>query len=122
MEDFKSCFRFYRDKLELPVRYGHEDSIYAEFKAEVLHIALFQRQFMAVALGTEKRPPQAEVQDGQVLILRVDDVDTAYASLQDKGVCFETQPLDRLDWNCRTAHFRDPDGNLWELNADLLSG
>ena len=50
--NFKPCFCFYRDKLELPLRYGQEDGVYAEFKTEGLHIALFKRNLMAEVLGT----------------------------------------------------------------------
>ena len=117
--NFKSCFCFYRDKLGLPVRYGQEDSVYAEFKTPGLHLALFKRQLMAEVLGRQKNPLHSEIQDPQVIVLRVDNLDMAFAFLKGRGVCFETEPVNRVDWNCRTAHFRDPDGNVWELNADL---
>ena len=32
-----------------------------------------------------------------------------------KGVEFAVGPTDRPDWYLRTAHFRDPEGNLIEL-------
>jgi len=32
---------------------------------------------------------------------------------------FETEPTDRSVWGIRTAHFRDPDGNLIEINHAL---
>ncbi len=119
VKDFKACFIFYRDTLELPIRYGDEESEYAEFKTEAIHIALFARNLMADAVSKGEKPVDADVQDRIVVVLRMDDIDAVYHRLKAKGVRFDTAPEDRTEWGCRTAHFRDPDGNLLELNADL---
>ncbi|MFV9644620.1 MAG: VOC family protein, partial [Desulfobacterales bacterium] len=49
----------------------------------------------------------------------VPNVDKATQELKAKGVVFETEPTDRSVWGIRTAHFRDPDGNLIEINQAL---
>jgi len=117
--EFKKCFLFYRDVLGLPVRYGDENADYAEFKTAAVHIALFRRDLMAQTVGNERLAPDADTQDRLTIVLRVDDVDAAYLELRDRGAQFVTPPQDRRPWGCRTAHLRDPDGNLLELNSDL---
>ncbi|MCF8070288.1 MAG: VOC family protein [Desulfobacterales bacterium] len=119
VNDFKSCFKFYRDILELPVRYGDENAIYGEFKSEGVHIALFVRDMMAEVTGCENRTSIRDSRDGVVLILRVENVDDVYEKLKNKGINFVTPPEDHKAWHCKMAHFRDPDGNLIELNGDL---
>lgn len=118
-ENFSKCFLFYRDVLELPVRYGDENADYAEFKTDALHIALFRRKLMAEVVDRADLPADVPAQDRIALILRVENVDKVYERLRGKGVVFGTEPVDRPAWQCRTAHFRDPDGNLIELNSDL---
>jgi catechol 2,3-dioxygenase-like lactoylglutathione lyase family enzyme len=116
---FKECFFFYRDVLGFEPRAGDERGPYAEFKTGVVMVSLFVRQFMAHATGTEAKSPSAEGQDRAVLTFQVHDVDEAFEELRQKGVKFVTEPVDRRDWLIRTAHFRDPDGNLLEINSPL---
>jgi len=52
-------------------------------------------------------------------LFEVPNVDRASQELKTKGVVFETEPMDRPEWGIRTAHFRDPDGNLIEINQPL---
>jgi len=49
-------------------------------------------------------------------VFGVENVDTACIVLQEQGVQLLTQSTDRADWGIHTAHFRDPDGNLIEIN------
>ena len=116
---FKDCFLFYRDVLELPLRYGNENSDYAEFKSDAIHIALFRRGLMAEVVDKADQLFDVDAQDRVALILRVDDVSSVYKQLRAKGVEFVTGPVERKAWGCRTSHLRDPDGNLIEINADL---
>ena len=116
---FKDCFLFYRDILELPVRYGDENSDYAEFKTATIHIALFKRILMANVVDKAGQLLDADIQDRVALVLRVDDVTAVYKKLTAKGVEFVTVPVERKEWGCRTSHLRDPDGNLIEINGDL---
>ncbi|MGB6454560.1 MAG: glyoxalase superfamily protein [Streptosporangiaceae bacterium] len=50
-----------------------------------------------------------------VQVTVVDDVDAAYAELRAKGVEFIRAPEDR-SWGMRCAHFKDPEGNVWEIH------
>lgn len=53
-----------------------------------------------------------------VIVTPVDDVDALYAELRAKGVEFIRVPEDRW-WGMRCAHFKDPDGNVWEIHKRL---
>jgi hypothetical protein len=55
-----------------------------------------------------------------VLAAGVKDVDAAYEELKAKGVTFLRPPTDQ-PWGLRTAHFADPEGNLWEINQSIES-
>jgi catechol 2,3-dioxygenase-like lactoylglutathione lyase family enzyme len=49
-----------------------------------------------------------------VYTIQVEDVDAACAELAANGVALLNGPMDR-PWGPRTASFRDPAGNVWEL-------
>ncbi len=53
-----------------------------------------------------------------VIVTPVEDVDAAYEELRTKGVEFIRPPEDR-PWGLRCAHFKDPDGNVWEIHTPL---
>jgi lactoylglutathione lyase len=46
-------------------------------------------------------------------------VDEVYEQIKNQSAIVVTQPQDRSDWGIRTAHFRDPDGNLIEIYNNL---
>ena len=117
--DFPACFRFYRDVLGFEVLWGEEGGDYADFRAGDAKLAIYWRDLMAEAVGEAAKPPDAQAQDRVALIFAVEDVDAACEQLTARGVEFVTEPQDRPDWGIRTAHFRDPDGSLIEINHDL---
>jgi catechol 2,3-dioxygenase-like lactoylglutathione lyase family enzyme len=117
--DYPACVRFYRDMLGFTPKLGDEHSHYAELQTGNVTIALFERQAMAAAIGTTELPVSATSQDRAALIFAVDNVDEATTQLKNKGISFVAEPVDRPDWDIRTAHFRDPDGTLIEINSRL---
>lgn len=119
VSSFADCFRFYRDILGFEVTWSDEDGVYADFKTGGTTLALFDRQLMARVVGRTDYPREAESQDRVSLIFAVDDVDETHRTLRARGVEFVTMPQDRKAWGVRTAHFRDPDGNLIEINSPL---
>ena len=76
---------------------------------------------MAGVIGASNKPADADCQDKAAFIFEVENIDAAYAQLQTKGVVFIPEPQDRKEWGIRTAHFRDPDGNLLEIYSPLRS-
>ena len=49
-----------------------------------------------------------------MLTVNVPDVDAVCAELADRGVPLVNGPMDR-PWGIRTASFRDPSGQIWEV-------
>ena len=117
--NYRTCFSFYKDVVGLDVAWGDENTAYAEFEAGNVRLALFGREEMSEVVGTTELPAETRVQDSAVVVLRVDDVDRVCEELRSSGVELVTEPQDRVDWQVRTAHFRDPAGNLLEVNQRL---
>jgi len=119
VDDFDACFRFYRDVLGLEPVWGEEGGRYADFKAGEGLIALFKRDLMATAVGTEDLPARADAQDRAAIVLQVDDLEETVARLRARGAAFVAEPQDYPAWTIRAAHLRDPEGNLIELFVPL---
>jgi predicted enzyme related to lactoylglutathione lyase len=121
--DFGRALRFYRDVVGLIPRFGEEDDVYEEFELGRGVLALFDRTRMMEALGTHASflAEPERVGDTSVICLEVQDVDAEFERLQEAGVRFVTEPHDQPTWMVRVAHFRDPEGNLFELNSPLSS-
>jgi catechol 2,3-dioxygenase-like lactoylglutathione lyase family enzyme len=119
VNDYASCYRFYSEVIGLTPVWGDETTLYCEFETGDVRLALFDRKEMASVVGTSDLPADVASMDSGTLILRVDNVDETCVELQSKGVEVITQPTDRADWSIRTAHFRDPGGNLIEINCKL---
>ena len=69
-------------------------------------------------LSSEDVATQHPTKASSQLVAFVEDVDAVHADLVAKGVEFVRVPVDRA-WGMRTAHFRDPDGNVWEIARSL---
>jgi len=117
VENYRDSLRFYRDTLKLPVHRGDLESNYVEFDTPGMRLALLQRSEMTRALGMEGA--NGEGRKHVALAFSVPDVDQAFADLEANGIKFVMAPRTHEDWNLRTAHFRDPDGNLLEINQRL---
>ncbi|MEX2426169.1 MAG: VOC family protein [Thermomicrobiaceae bacterium] len=117
---FTVMFRFYRDALELRVRWGDEDGRYADFDTGTgVDIALFSRKQMAELVDRGEAAATPAAQDAAMLIVAVDDVDFRVNRLVEHGATLVNPPADQPDHGIRSAHLRDPDGNLIELNSEL---
>ena len=118
--NFDVCFRFYRDVMGFKVTWGEEGSGYSSFSVgEGTALALFQRQVMAEVVGTADLPVEAVSQDRMVLIFGVENLDATVGKLRERGARFINESKDHPDWGIRTAHLRDPHGNLIEINSPM---
>jgi lactoylglutathione lyase len=114
-EDFAVTKTFYQDVLHLPLVF--EDATTAVFKLENLIVCLTD-----ASTAPELIDPRAIAgpQLGSRFILSrfVDDVDSACAELEQRGVALLNGPIDR-PWGVRTANFVDPAGHVWQIAQDL---
>ncbi|GLZ10131.1 extradiol dioxygenase [Actinomadura sp. NBRC 104425] len=125
VEDFGAMFRFYRavlpEVLGAQLVKGTEEGPYANWDLDgEAVLVLFDRAAMAAVAGTSGLPAQAPAAQDRVMFAgRVDDVDEAYDVCLRHGATPVAPPADRPEWGptLRTAHVRDPEGNLLELQS-----
>jgi catechol 2,3-dioxygenase-like lactoylglutathione lyase family enzyme len=120
VNDFDAEFRFFRDVLGFQSSFGAEGDNYADFDCNGASIALFKRNLMNEAIGLSE-PSASGPGNRLALIFGVSNVDEVTAQLRARGIAFVTEPHDRPVWGIRVAHFRDPEGNLIEINSGLGS-
>ncbi|GHG61129.1 VOC family protein [Streptomyces griseocarneus] len=122
---FADCFAFYAAVLpELTgavLQKGTAAGPYANWDVDgQAALALFDRAAMAAVAGTTVLPagPSA-AQDRVMFVCRVRDVDAALALCLRHGASPVAPATDRPDWgpDLRTAHLRDPEGHLIELQS-----
>ncbi|WP_225726122.1 MULTISPECIES: VOC family protein [unclassified Nocardia] len=125
VDDFAACFDFYAAVLpELAgakLIKGTAAGPYANWDVDDQAIlVLYDRATMAATAGTTELPTRpAPAQDTAMLVLRVADVDAAFAHCLAHGGTEVVAPTDRPQWgpNLRAAHLRDPNGTLLELQS-----
>ena len=102
--DFDAAVKFYGTVLGLPcsARYGQSPG--TEFETGNLTLAVYESE----AFGVEFHPNKHGI------ALHVEDVETARAALESRGVSFRGDTLDT--GVCHKAFFADPDGNALELH------
>jgi catechol 2,3-dioxygenase-like lactoylglutathione lyase family enzyme len=82
-------------------------------------LVLFSRAELARAIGTQDLPETAPAQDAAMLVLRVDDPAAAAGVVVRHGGELVAPAQQRPAWGptlC-TAHVRDPEGHLVELQS-----
>ena len=120
VSNYQDSFLFYRDVLGFYIEWGDENSGYAELHTgDNIKLALLRKEVMAEAVPSAYQPSAIECHNKVALVFAVDNVDELYQHLKEHNVIIVTQPLDRPEWGLRTAHFRDPDGNLIEIFSNL---
>jgi catechol 2,3-dioxygenase-like lactoylglutathione lyase family enzyme len=114
--DLERARAFYQDTLGLALKFEDKDSAYFELEgASLLLLTIAGAQDL---LSNEVVAAQHPTVASSHLVAFVEDVDAVYCDLVAKGVEFVREPVDRA-WGMRTAHFRDPDGNIWEIAQSL---
>ena len=118
VQDFKKMFDFYKDILEYEVHWGDRNGAYASFKVpgeKDPSFAIYMKDYTYYE-GYSDIGEQIK-SDFVVLVVSHDDVDEYYNHLKTKGVTFMGEPRDIYEWYCRVVLFRDPEGNLIEING-----
>ena len=110
--NWNECVIFYKDVLELPVKFENEEMGWAEF------------DIGGVSLAIERyNPDDDEYNDlaGRFvgISLSVKDINEVYNELSAKGVVFDAPP-EKQPWGGTLAHFKDPDGNVLTLLGGVI--
>lgn len=110
--DLQAAISFYRDVLELDLRFAEHG--YAEFATGAARLGLYERARLPDLIGEEAaaRDPQ-----GEILFL-VDDLDAEIERLRNEGARVLSGPVDR-PWGQRTAHVGDAEGHVIELAQEI---
>ena len=110
-DDLEGTDRFYRDVFGIEPVFGDEDSsVFRLRDAADQPLATWRSVQLVDPLPVA--PADAGVRS--VITVHVDDVDEWYATLRERGVELLSGPIDR-PWGPRTASFRDPSGQTWEV-------
>lgn len=122
---FAEMFGFYQavlpEMLGAKLIKGTPAGPYANWDVEDQAIlVLYDRATLATVVGTGALPVAAPpAQDHTMFVCRVDDVDGGADLCVRHGATLVVAPTDRPEWGptLRTAHLRDPEGNLIELQS-----
>ena len=110
-EDLEATRAFYQDVFGLPIVFEDPDSVVFRFGTMLVNLLRVEAAPELVE-PAHVAAPSAGVRS--VLTLEVDDVDAMVAELVRRGVRLLNGPIDR-PWGVRTASFRDPTGQVWEI-------
>ena len=116
VRDLTRCTTFYRDTLGLRVQNSDPNSV--AFLLEDRFLLLLEISAAADLINSEASALLIEGGPRTLLAAGVYDVDSTYAALSARGVTFLSPPTNQ-PWGLRTAHFTDPEGNLWEINQSI---
>ncbi len=118
VRDYLACLRFWREAVGLRVVFGDESGTYASFDTGTAKLSIYAVAEMAEVVPLTAATPEAPARS--VVQLDVASVDAAAERLRARGVAV-TEASDQPGWGIRVAHFRDPEGNLFEF-AERLAG
>ncbi|MBS7008705.1 VOC family protein [Anaerostipes sp.] len=117
-KNYGECFDFYTEKIGLTAVWGDRNGPYTSFavsRGMPPCFAIFAGENMSMFQGYEQ--PNAETQpDTIAAVIPTHDLDGDYLRLKEAGVTFLGEPQYIEDWGMRCTYFRDPEGNLFELN------
>ncbi|GHO48245.1 VOC family protein [Ktedonospora formicarum] len=118
VRDLPKCTAFYKDVFKLP--YAGSDANSSSFKLQDRYLILLSLAGAADLLGADPNEFKIDGTPRVVLAAGVKDVNATYDALKAEGVTFLRPPTDQ-SWGLRTAHFTDPEGNLWEINQEIAA-
>lgn len=109
-EDLPAARQFYLDVFGLPLVFEDDSSAVFRFGETLVNL------LDAAAAPELIEPAAVGPAEGHrsVLTIHVDDVDARCEELRTRGVELLNGPMTR-PWGPRTASFRDPSGQIWEI-------
>lgn len=115
VRDVRSCALFYRDKLGFTLSQLETDEAYLTLGASGgTVLALKSHSLLSKEISEERINRGEDVVKTIHCVAFVGDIEQEHKDLVQKGVHFVDAPHAVSDgW--RTAHFEDPEGNLWEI-------
>lgn len=118
-KNYGDCFDFYTKKLGLIAVWGDRNGPYTSFAVNSDTppcFAIFLGEAMSMFQGYQQPNVNTTITDTVVAVIPTLDLDGDYLRLKEAGVNFlgELQYIE--DWGMRCTYFRDPEGNLFELN------
>jgi catechol 2,3-dioxygenase-like lactoylglutathione lyase family enzyme len=116
VEDLERMKTFYRDTIGMSIKF--EDAVSCGFDFDTSLLLLLTVTDAKDLLSDEAVATQRPAGATSQLVSFVEDVDAIFTQLSPQGVEFVTMPMDR-EWGLRTAHFKDPEGNVWEIAHPL---
>lgn len=117
-KDYGTCYDFYTQKLGLIAVWGDRNGPYTSFAAkegELPCFAIFAGDNMTMFEGYTQ-PSEITQSDTVVAVVPTDNLEQDYQRLKEAGVQFLGEPQLIEEWGMRCTYFRDPEGNLFELN------
>lgn len=117
-KDYGECFDFYTKKIGLVPVWGDRNGPYTSFAAEegkAPCFAIFSAENMSMFEGYEQ-PNGIAISDNIVTVISSENLQEEYNRLKSAGVEFIGEPQFIQDWGMSCVYFRDPEGNLFELN------
>jgi catechol 2,3-dioxygenase-like lactoylglutathione lyase family enzyme len=109
VKDLKKSIEFYK---KVGFKTGLQDKGFCEFKMEGTKLALLDYNVAADLVGRENTPQSKK--HGFLIAQEVPEIDNMFKKLKSKGIRFFKEPKTQ-SWGQRTAYFKDPDGNIWEI-------
>jgi len=117
VSDLHSCISFYRDILGMKIKL--EEKGFVEFETTNKTVLALMALDEAIKLFGKKNVLTGDKMGRRLeLATEVEDVDSVYKRLKQKGVKFIREPV-TMPWGQRTADFVDPEGNIWEIYKPL---
>ena len=113
--NYQACKQFYSDVLGFKVIFADDKDEYAELSTGKTLITIFNRQRLGTFVDRTEPVSYDPHYAGVVLSFRVACLDEAISHLKAKGVEMVKESMNYPRWGFISAFFRDPDGNLIEL-------
>lgn len=122
VQNFKECKAFYQDVLGFKIKFEDEQDEYVEFDTGHILITLFNREKLGEFITEQDSLTYDKNSARIVLTFQVPNLEEATTYLQSKGIEMLKVPTNYPDRGFISTCFRDPDGNLIELEEmrDIL--